>query len=73
MQYHEVVTFLCGRFLGLVTAFFVMLNVFGISVAQVCGLQLGRLLLAHLLRQKVSRLDSCQARPASLHHGYHIQ
>lgn len=26
---------MCGRFLGLVTAFFVMLNVFGISVAQV--------------------------------------
>ncbi|KAL3142835.1 Lymphocyte transmembrane adapter 1 [Trebouxia sp. C0009 RCD-2024] len=34
-QYHEVITFLCGRFLGAVTIFFVMLNVFGISVAQV--------------------------------------
>lgn len=35
LQYHEVITFLCGRFLGAVTIFFVMLNVFGISVAQV--------------------------------------
>lgn len=35
VQYHEVISFLCGRFLGAVTVFFVMLNVFGISVAQV--------------------------------------
>ncbi|DBA99393.1 TPA: Lymphocyte transmembrane adapter 1 [Trebouxia sp. C0006] len=34
-QYHEVVGYLCGRPLGWVTAFFVMLNVFGLCVAQV--------------------------------------
>ncbi len=35
LQYHEVVGYLCGRPLGWVTAFFVMLNVFGLCVAQV--------------------------------------
>ena len=35
VQYHEVVGFLCGRFMGWVTAFFVIIYVFGISIAQV--------------------------------------
>eukprot|EP00891_Asterochloris_glomerata_P002298 jgi/Astpho2/2298/gw1.00040.45.1_t len=34
-NYHEVITELCGKFLGAVTLFFVMLNVLGITVAQV--------------------------------------
>lgn len=35
LQYHEVVGFLCGRFMGHLTAFFVIIYVFGISIAQV--------------------------------------
>lgn len=59
MQYHEVITELCGKFLGAVTLFFVMLNVLGITVAQVVACSSDAYYYRQVLLSDLPQIEHC--------------